>query len=75
MPRSRALKERARSTPKVVERMFAEEHDNSRSDKYNGRSDLGSRGTKGKEPGGRFAPAYYEGDGKTIGQNVTVVGK
>jgi hypothetical protein len=70
---SRSKKNKQRPTPKVVERMFAEEHDNSRTDKYNGRSDLGSRGTKGKEPGGRFAPAYYEGDGKTIGQNVTVV--
>jgi hypothetical protein len=43
--------------------------------KYDGRSDQGSRGTKGKEPGGRFSPAYYETKGTNIGQNVTQVNK
>jgi hypothetical protein len=69
---SRSLKQKKRGpTPnKNAERSVGAGRETGSLDKYNGRSDLGSRGTKGKEPGGRFSPAYYETPGKIIGQNV-----
>ena len=36
-------------------------------DRYDGRANLAA-GSRGKEPGGRWAPAYYESAEKVIGE-------
>ena len=41
----------------------------SKVDEYDGRANTNA-GDKGKEPGGRWSPAYYETPGKIIGRNI-----
>jgi hypothetical protein len=69
---SRSLKQRKRGPTRNVnaEAAAGKPREADGVNKYDGRSDQGSRGSKGKESGGRWSPAYYESPGKIIGQNV-----
>ena len=65
MPGARRIRKGMVKPRRSAELRMGEGRDGGGPDRYDGRANTNA-GDRGKEPGGRWSPAYYEGSGKVI---------